>query len=208
MSVKSTEVEEDVLAQLEEARRLKEKADQHLAELEKRSTAEITKKINVLIKSVSLEPMSLYDACIASMSINSDVALQMAARLILKAGLPDAQSLAILKSHLALRSVSSESAKEKGEKGSRTMFFLYMLDPGEKDAIDGGLMTEGVHRHDPAYWCPRRESGKNPEWYNEENRWAEFKRTADESAIYKNYKQKVAQAKKKEEQAKKKEDQS
>ena len=54
MSVKSTEVEEDVLAQLEEARRLKEKADQHLAELEKRSTAEITKKINLVSKSGSL----------------------------------------------------------------------------------------------------------------------------------------------------------
>ena len=189
MAVKGNLEELDILAQLEHAMKKKEDAEREYRELKKNLSSTITAEINNLIKSASIEPMALYESCIANMTMSADEALEMSASLILKAGVPDSQAFNILKSHRALVSVSAAGRGEGSkERSARAMVFRYKLEAGEKDLMESGKITEGVHRHDPEFWCPKRKSDKNPEdWYDVPGKFAEFVRTAEESARYKKY---------------------
>jgi len=191
MAAKGDHVDDDVSAQLELAKQKKESAEREYEELRKSLSSKITTNINKLISEASLEPMTVYGSCISIMPMSSDEALEMAAKLILKAGIHDVQALSVLQFHRALVSVSTGVQGEAGrrkEKSTRSMVFRYELEDGEKDLIEGGSLIEGKHRHEPKFWCPRRASDKNPPWYDVPGKFAEFERTAEESARYNKYK--------------------
>ncbi|MBU2766879.1 hypothetical protein HAP94_11885 [Acidithiobacillus ferrivorans] len=174
------EVENDVFAELEKAKQAKIAAEQAYMDLKKRSETGVTKKISSLIASAGLEPVSLYDGCLSGMPMSGDDALHIAAKLISKAMMPDSQVLSVLKSHRVLTSVSS-GEREGAKRSSKRVFYQYMLEDGEYEAIASGKIQEGKHRHDPAFWCiNRKDKTVKPEWYSVKGKFGEFARTAEE----------------------------
>lgn len=179
MAIGKDAVENNVISQLEKARQAKIAAEQKYEELKKQSESEVTREISSLIASAGLEPMSLYDGCLSGMAMSADVALHMASKLISKAMMSDSQALSVLKSHRVLTSVSS--GEQGSKKGSRSMYFRYMLEDGEYEDIAANKIQEGKHRHDPAFWCIKRKDNKvKPDWYSVAGRFGEFVRTEEE----------------------------
>jgi hypothetical protein len=196
--VKDAQFNDDAFANLEALKKAAEEAAQKYEDGKKKQAEVISNKINTLVTTAQFSADQFYESCFSSLVTDSEQAIPIAIKMLketqagddkIHKAFRDAGLLVTLGQSIGPRAGGTADSATTGKK-TRTKSFMYKLEPGEREKLDSGDITEGVHRHDPAFWCPTMgKSETKPDWFfsKDKSTSARFVRSEEEDKLYKEH---------------------
>lgn len=180
---------EDVISQLEAAKKSMQDAKDTYEELKEKAADNLATKINDLVETAQFDAEEFYSRCFSTLIKDSDTAISIATQMLNTYKPDDSLLLSALNKGGLLTSVSVQKKKKDGtavrqKSGEpRKISYRYKLEEGEQEKLRNNLIKEGMHRHDPKEWCPKQGATKNkPDWFND--KYAEFVISKEEKEQY------------------------
>ena len=198
MTVNKNAIEdaEDVISQLAAAQKSMQDAKETYEKLKRKAADDLATKINNLVETAQFDAEEFYSRCFSSLIKNSDTAISIATKMLNKYKPDDSLLLNALKQEGLLTSLSAYKNKKDGtavrqKSGEpRKISYKYKLEDGEKEKLDSKLIKDGMHRHDPAFWCPKQgATASKPDWFS--NSSVEFIASQEEREEFDKYKARV-----------------
>jgi hypothetical protein len=179
----------DVASQLAAAEKSMQDAKDAYEKLKKKAADDFATKINALVKTAQFDAEEFFSRCFSTLIKDSDTAISIATQMLNTYKPDDSFLLNALNKGGLLTSVSVRKNKKDGTAGQRKsgeprkISYRYKLEEGEQEKLRNNQIKEGMHRHDPAHWCPKQGASKSkPDWFND--RYAEFVISKEEKEQY------------------------